>query len=980
MNLSLKACCQAAKTGLIYTSEILFFTIFTTDTRKLYNTVTYVRDISGGTLKLLIQVICITFLSLPVQVQAQAGGGRNDISRFIPGTIPVKSQNWKISRDPVSGYIYFANSAGLIEYNGITARSYPVPYRQGARSVYVNGEGVIFTGSFEDFGFWMKDQSGALSYTSLATPADVAENDEIWNIYETGGTLCFQSFTSVYVYNYNSVKRIAAPSSMLFFFRSGDRFIAQSIDEGLYWFDGNEFRFIPGSGIFAAHKIHALIDFGQDEKWICTANDGIFLFDGTKFTPVANEVSGFLKEATCNAGLAVNDSLLVFGTILRGLVLCDRSGRILETYDYSNGLSNNTVLSLYLDSGKGLWVGLDDGANYLDTNSPVAFYENSGGDLGTIYTVIRDRDHLFLGTNHGLFATDIEKSNGSYRFSGLRIIPGTQGQVWKLLQYDGQILCGHNDGTFLVDGLNAVRISDVTGGWSVRPFGEYLVQGTYTGLVSFRRGERGKWEFSAKIDGYAEPTRFVEIDYLGYVWALHPQKGLYRLELNEEADSVISSLHFSQTGDSARIISMAVINNQMVFIAEDHLYGFDYERKDFFPVTSLEPGLGEFVGATQIIPFQKNSYWCVLDNRIALFSITRDLQAEKIMEFMHEYADLPWREQQVMSLDSGMLLIPTRQAFSIYDVDRLVSSSESSALAISRLVFSGSNRNATLFPQSDEEKMVPGKANNLTVYIANPSGFDREVREYLYRITELGEEWYRTATDNFSLLNLKHGEYHLQVKEAAGRGMTETCFTIRRPFALTGWAMLLYLLTIAAVTAAAIMFFRSKLEGHRRMIEYEVGKNRLESELDYKSYELMLTMRYLIRKTDTLRELRDKLETAKESSLKMPVRFIREMEQIIDHGLDTQTEEWQNVMKNLKLSQEGFFRKLKARYPALTPNDLRLCSYLRMNFTTKEIANLSNISTRSVEIARYRLRSKLNLSHEVNLTEFLIHEAEISED
>ncbi|MBK7489819.1 MAG: hypothetical protein IPI74_08470 [Bacteroidales bacterium] len=210
--------------------------------------------------------------------------------------------------------------------------------------------------------------------------------------------------------------------------------------------------------------------------------------------------------------------------------------------------------------------------------------------------------------------------------------------------------------------------------------------------------------------------------------------------------------------------------------------------------------------------------------------------------------------------------------------------------------------------------------------------------------------------------------------------MTETCFTIRRPFALTGWAMLLYLLTIAAVTAAAIMFFRSKLEGHRRMIEYEVGKNRLESELDYKSYELMLTMRYLIRKTDTLRELRDKLETAKESSLKMPVRFIREMEQIIDHGLDTQTEEWQNVMKNLKLSQEGFFRKLKARYPALTPNDLRLCSYLRMNFTTKEIANLSNISTRSVEIARYRLRSKLNLSHEVNLTEFLIHEAEISED
>jgi DNA-binding CsgD family transcriptional regulator len=173
-----------------------------------------------------------------------------------------------------------------------------------------------------------------------------------------------------------------------------------------------------------------------------------------------------------------------------------------------------------------------------------------------------------------------------------------------------------------------------------------------------------------------------------------------------------------------------------------------------------------------------------------------------------------------------------------------------------------------------------------------------------------------------------------------------------------------------------VKIFRLELERHRRLIEYEVGKNKLESELDYKSYELMLTMRYLIRKTDILRELHDKLDNLKTFSSRLPVKFIREMEQIIDHGLDTQTEEWQKVMKNLKLSQEGFFRKLKEKYPSLTPNDLRLCSYLRMNFTTKEIANLTNISQRAVEIGRYRLRRKLNLSHDVNLTEFLIGESE----
>lgn len=931
----------------------------------------------GGALRLLIHVICITLVSMPAN--AQATDNRNEITRFIPGIIPVKSQNWEISRDPVSGYVYFANSAGLIEYNGITARNYPAPYREGVRSVYVNSDGVIFTGSFEDFGFWRKDRTGVLSYTSLATSVEVSRNDEIWNIFEIGRILYFQSFTSVYVYDYNGVRRITAPSPMLFFFRVGDIFIAQAINEGLYRFDGNGFSFIPGSEFLAGLKIHALIYFGQREMWVCTANNGIFLFDGSNFTPMDSEVSRYLKEATCNAGLAADDSLIVFGTILRGLVICDRGGRIIQTYDYSNGLNNNTVLSLYLDSRKGLWAGLDDGANYLKTFSPVAYYENSSGDLGTIYTAIRDRDHLLLGTNHGLFATDIVAGDGSYRFTNLRIIPGTQGQVWKLSQYDGQILCGHNDGTFLIDGLSAARISDVTGGWSVRPFGEYLVQGTYTGIISFRKDAGGKWEFNARIDGYAEPTRFVEIDYLGYIWALHPQKGVYRLELNEEADSVTGSLYFSHIGDTVRIISMALLNNQMVFIASDHIYGFDYERKEFFPVTSLEPGLGEYVSSTQIIPFNKNSYWFVLDNRIALFNISRDLQAEKTMEFVHEYADLPWREQQIMLLDSGKLLIPTRQAFSIYDLEGLAVNSEASSLAVSRLVFSGGNRSTTILPGSGEELPVPRRENNLTVFIANPSGFEREAQGYIYRITELGEEWYRTTTDNFSLLNLRHGDYNLEVREVAGSGTAEARFTIRRPFWLSGGALVLYILAFAGLTIAGIMIFRSKLESHRRMIEYEVGKNRLESELDYKSYELMLTMRYLIRKTDTLRELRDKLEMAKENAAKMPARFIREMEQIIDHGLDTQTEEWQNVMKNLKLSQEGFFSKLKKKYPALTTNDLRLCSYLRMNFTTKEIANLSNISTRAVEIARYRLRTKLNLSHDVNLTEFLIHEAENNE-
>ncbi|HEY6902326.1 MAG TPA: LuxR C-terminal-related transcriptional regulator, partial [Puia sp.] len=62
----------------------------------------------------------------------------------------------------------------------------------------------------------------------------------------------------------------------------------------------------------------------------------------------------------------------------------------------------------------------------------------------------------------------------------------------------------------------------------------------------------------------------------------------------------------------------------------------------------------------------------------------------------------------------------------------------------------------------------------------------------------------------------------------------------------------------------------------------------------------------------------------------------------------------------------------KTRFPQLSPTDLKLCAYLRLNLASKEIAQILNISLKGVEVSRYRLRKKLNLSPEVNLYDFLI--------
>ncbi|MEP5914054.1 MAG: LuxR C-terminal-related transcriptional regulator, partial [Flavobacteriaceae bacterium] len=84
------------------------------------------------------------------------------------------------------------------------------------------------------------------------------------------------------------------------------------------------------------------------------------------------------------------------------------------------------------------------------------------------------------------------------------------------------------------------------------------------------------------------------------------------------------------------------------------------------------------------------------------------------------------------------------------------------------------------------------------------------------------------------------------------------------------------------------------------------------------------------------------------------------------------TEDWKRFEVNFKELHNDFFERLLKKYPKLTPKDLKLCAYLKMNLSTKEIAPLMAITIRGVEIHRYRLRKKLEIDNSKNLSNFLI--------
>jgi len=145
--------------------------------------------------------------------------------------------------------------------------------------------------------------------------------------------------------------------------------------------------------------------------------------------------------------------------------------------------------------------------------------------------------------------------------------------------------------------------------------------------------------------------------------------------------------------------------------------------------------------------------------------------------------------------------------------------------------------------------------------------------------------------------------------------------------------------------------------------------------LDFKSQELSGYILNLIRKNEMLENVKkDVLNISKDidegtQSSTIKQKLVR-LTSLINNNIE-HDDDFEIFKSNFDIIHKGFFKSLEEKFPKLTRNEKIVCAYIKMNLSSKEIAALQNISPRAVEINRYRLRKKLNLTREKNLTEFI---------
>jgi len=146
----------------------------------------------------------------------------------------------------------------------------------------------------------------------------------------------------------------------------------------------------------------------------------------------------------------------------------------------------------------------------------------------------------------------------------------------------------------------------------------------------------------------------------------------------------------------------------------------------------------------------------------------------------------------------------------------------------------------------------------------------------------------------------------------------------------------------------------------------QLKNEKLKLDIESKNRELAVSTMSLIKKNEFLHNIKKELKDKEGAG-----QDLKKVIKIIDKNLNN-TDDWKLFEEAFNNADKDFLKQIKTMHPSLTPNDLRLCAYLRLNLTSKEIAPLLNISYRSVEVKRYRLRKKMNLPHESSLTSYIL--------
>lgn len=243
---------------------------------------------------------------------------------------------------------------------------------------------------------------------------------------------------------------------------------------------------------------------------------------------------------------------------------------------------------------------------------------------------------------------------------------------------------------------------------------------------------------------------------------------------------------------------------------------------------------------------------------------------------------------------------------------------------------------------------------------------DPKENEFAYKMEGFNEDWQYTSAGQSSVTytNLDPGTYTFMVKHKDK--MASLMVSIKPPYWQTMWfRVLAFFLTLGIIFSGLFFWIKRREAAANRKI-LQLKNEKLATEIEAKNSKLMFSSVQMAHKNEVLTEVKkDLIEFEKK-----PESNFRSLIRKLDHELKNE-DYWKEFYIYFNEVDQKFLDRIIKRHPNLTKNDLRMCSLLKMNLSTKEIASILNISVRAIEQSRYRLKKRLSLENHEDLDKYI---------
>ena len=889
------------------------------------------------------------------------------VENFTKSDYSGDNQVWNVAQGNDNA-MYFANNQYFLRYNGVKWEKYTLPNKTIIRSIFIDGD-KIYSGSYKEFGYW-KRVEGKMKYYSLSKGKNIfygsSDNEEIWKIFKLDGKIYFQTFNEIFIHDDSNTTKLKFPSQVSYCYVVDKQIYVATVKNGIYILQGNKFIKKENWTALENNVVHNMQKH-KGKIYFFTKNNGVFIEENNALVRWNHPLNDIVKKEVLVTANFVDDRTLVIGTGLHGIYILNLDDNSYINLNRKNALKNNSILSIAVDKEKDLWLGLDNGICHIEINSPVKVFTDNSGILGSVYSISTINNGYLFVTNHGIFTSKNQQLN---------VIPNSQGQVWDIFKKDDEFIIGHNDGTYIYDGVsNLKKVNEVNGGWKFlrSPYESVYFQGNYSGIVVYEdTNDLSKWKF---LDKLQKPIRNIAQKQAGELWAADTYRSLYRITYDAKFN-VDKVENVSQDNGISNDYGVKLFSykNEVLFYINNTWYVYNSISGKLVKDNIFNEN---FKDISDIIPIDDDNFLVLKNGNIySISQVNRDFIWTSIPEKYYEGRNII--ENIKVNKNGDALFMNLDDGFISFKLNN-------SKRKIENVFVEGFYKGNLIL---DDTKIDYNQSVEISV-ITDYFGYNRP--DLFYKLND-SKDFIPIKKGHLVLNNLSSGNQELEVFYNDGTSFVKTAvydFQVAKPWYFSFWMICVYIILIAGSFflyykwnkiryLEKIKLNEEELKHQKEILQLELNaenklklqeyeKHILEIEVQNKAYEVAGKSLSIAKQSEMIESIKQILE--KETDLSQLKSKIKKSIKI--NALNKN--EWESFQHNLMQSNEDFVHKLSNKYPILTSKDIKLCIYLKMNLSSKEIAPLMNISFRGVELHRYRLRKKLELTSEESLSKFMIN-------